>query len=66
MQIVAILRVSSQQIDVDSVESSAAADEEEEEGGDGGGEEVGEVLEAEDIEELGGSEGENSRDLLVN
>ena len=62
MQIVAFLRVSSQQIYVDSVESSATADEEEEEGGDGGGEEVGEVLEAEDIEELGGSEGENSRD----
>ena len=43
--------------------SAAAAEEEGEEGGDGGGEEVGEVLEAEDIEELGGLEGENSRDL---
>ena len=38
------------------MESSAAADEEEEEGG-GDGEEVTEVLEAEDIQELGGSEG---------
>ena len=39
------------------MESSAAADEEEEEEGGGGGEEVTEILEAEDIQELGGSEG---------
>ena len=36
----------------------------EEEGGGGEGEEVTEVLEAEDIEELGGSEGANRRDVL--
>ena len=47
------------------MESSSAAEEEEEEEGGGGGEEVTEVLEAEDIEELGaGSEGGNRRDLI--
>ena len=48
------------------MESSAAAVElDEEEEGDGGGEEVTEVLEAEDIEELGaGAEGGNRRDLI--
>ena len=46
------------EIIIDSVEASAA-DEDGEEGG-GGGEEVSEVLEAEDIEELGGAEGEIS------
>ena len=48
------------------MESSAAAvEEDEEEEGGGGGEEVTEVLEAEDIEELGaGSEGGNRRDLI--
>ena len=46
------------------MESSAAAVEEDEEE-EGGGEEVTEVLEAEDIEELGaGSEGGNRRDLI--
>ena len=38
---------------------ASAADEDGEEGG-GGSEEVSEVLEAEDIEELGGAEGEIS------
>ena len=46
------------EIIIDSVEASAA--DEDGEGGGGGGEEVGEVLEAEDIEELGGAEGEIS------
>ena len=46
------------EIIIDSVEASAA-DEDGEEGG-GGSEEVSEVLEAEDIEELGGAEGEIS------
>ena len=44
---------------------ASAADEDGEEGG-GGGEEVSEVLEAEDIEELGGAEGEISWDLPDN
>ena len=42
---------------------ASAADEDGEEGG-GGGEEVSEVLEAEDIEELGGAEGEISSQII--